>query len=46
MHTGILGRFPAEFIGIFGGFIGGKTVTDFKENPPLIFFFIFIVLVI
>ena len=30
---GIFRRFPAEFIGIFGGFIGDKTVADFKENP-------------
>ena len=30
--TGIFRRFPAEFIGIFGGFIGGKTVEDFKGN--------------
>ena len=30
---GIFQRFPAEFIGIFGGFIGDKTVADFKENP-------------
>ena len=31
--TGIFWRFPAEFIRIFGGFIGDKTVADFKENP-------------
>ena len=30
---GIFRRFPAEFIRIFGGFIGDKTVADFKENP-------------
>ena len=30
---GIFRRFPAEFIGIFGGFIEDKTVADFKENP-------------
>ena len=30
---GIFRRCPAEFIGIFGGFIGDKTVADLKENP-------------
>ena len=30
---GIFQRFPAEFKGIFGGFIGDKIVADFKENP-------------
>ena len=32
-YSGILRRFPAEFIGIFGGCIGDKTVEDFKGNP-------------
>ena len=26
---------PAEFTGIFGGFIGDKTVEDFKGNPRI-----------
>ena len=28
--AGIFRRFPAEFLGIFGGFIGDKTVEDFR----------------
>ena len=32
-YSGISRRFPAEFIGIFGGCIGDKTVEDFKGNP-------------
>ena len=32
---GIFRGIPAEFIGIFGGFIGDKTVADFKENPRI-----------
>ena len=31
--SGISLKFPAEFIWIFGGFIGDKTVDDFKGNP-------------
>ena len=31
--SGISRIFPAEFIGIFGGFIGDKRVEDFKGNP-------------
>ena len=30
---GISRRFPAEFIRIFGGFIGDKSVADFQGNP-------------
>ena len=26
-------RFPAEFIRIFSGFIGDKSVVDFQGNP-------------
>ena len=29
----ILPRFPEEFVGISYGFIGDKTVADFKGNP-------------
>ena len=29
--------FPAEFIEIFGGFIGDKRVEDFRGNPLRIF---------
>ena len=29
----IFRRCPAAFIGILSGFIGDKTVADFKENP-------------
>ena len=31
--SGISWRFPAEFIGIFGEFIGDETVEDFEGNP-------------
>ena len=31
--SGISLKFPTEFIWIFGGFIGDKTVHDFKGNP-------------
>ena len=30
---GISWRFPAEFVRIFVGFIGDKSVADFKGNP-------------
>ena len=30
---GISRRIPAEFIRIFGGFIGDKSVGDFQGNP-------------
>ena len=30
---GFFRDFPTEFIGSFGGFIGDKTVEDFKGNP-------------
>ena len=31
--SGIYRRFPAEFIGNFGGFMGDKTVVNSKGNP-------------
>ena len=31
--SGIYRRFPPEFIGNFGGFMGDKTVVNFKGNP-------------
>ena len=30
---GISQKFPAELIVIFGGFIGDKTMDDFRGNP-------------
>ena len=32
-YSGVLRRFPAEFIGFFGGCIGDKIVDDFKGSP-------------